>query len=464
MVSIETVVLISRKNCCGERTKNVEIRLANELPPKPGNQMFSGGELLGTFKGPGTDGQRIEIQSSPGWEEKTGFYLIIQMDMGSQAEYLNLNEVFAYGVPAQRLLPATAFMSSVYIPVNGADFSAGKCIDGVTNGPIEDVCHTKREKAPWFAIKFGNEETVSIETMILFSRADSGFRRTKGVKIHLANELPQSSEQLFTGGDLLGTFEGPATEAGQRIVIPSTSGWENKKGHYLIVQMDATTRAEYLNLKEVFVYGSTNKYPTGSGEKLAPSESFMSSVQSPLTYSANKCIDGNTDGPKEDMCHTQAERAPWLAISFGEQRMVSIETVVLFNRIHGTPSAWERTKNIEVRLANELPPKPTTGMFTGGVLLGTYKGPAGKGEIVEIRSSPGWEKKRGRNLIIQIDMDSANDRLNLKEVFAYGHSHLHTSGTVAFVKIKETSIFRSARTSCRTFDSPAVHPSRANFS
>ena len=96
VVSIETVVLINRKNCCGERTKNVEIRLANELPPKPGNQMFSGGELLGTFKGPGTDGQRIEIQSSPGWEKKTGFYLIIQMDMGT-ANFLNLIEVVAYG-------------------------------------------------------------------------------------------------------------------------------------------------------------------------------------------------------------------------------------------------------------------------------------------------------------------------------------------------------------------------------
>ena len=96
---------------------------------------------------------------------------------------------------------------------------------------------------------------------------------------------------------------------------------------------------------------------------------------------------------------------------------------------------------MEVRLANELPPKPTTGMFTGGVLLGRYEGPAGKGEIVEIRSSPGWENKRGHYLIIQIDMDARKDRLNLKEVFAYGHSHLHTSGTVAFVKIKETSIF-----------------------
>ena len=114
--------------------------------------------------------------------------------------------------------------------------------------------------------------------------------------------------------------------------------------------------------------------------------------------------------------------------------MVSIETVVLFNRNEGgTLAPWERTKNVEVRLANELPPKPTTGMFTGGILLGRYKGPAGKGEIVEIRSSPGCKKKRGRYLIIQIDMDAGNDRLNLKEVFAYGHSHFHSAGSVIFL-------------------------------
>ena len=71
-------------------------------------------------------------------------------------------------------------------------------------------------------------------------------------------------------------------------------------------------------------------------------------------------------------------------------------------------------------------------MFTGGILLGRYKGPAGKGEIVEIRSSPGWEKKRGRYLIVQIDMDVTNERLNLKEVFAYGHSHFHSAGSVTF--------------------------------
>ena len=59
--------------------------------------MFTGGELLGTFKGPGTMGQQIEIKSGPGWEKKSGRYLVIQMNHKGKPEYLNLQEVFAVG-------------------------------------------------------------------------------------------------------------------------------------------------------------------------------------------------------------------------------------------------------------------------------------------------------------------------------------------------------------------------------
>ena len=60
--------------------------------------MFTGGELLGTFKGPGTGTQlQIEIKSGPGWEKKSGRYLVIQMNHKGKPEYLNLQEVFAVG-------------------------------------------------------------------------------------------------------------------------------------------------------------------------------------------------------------------------------------------------------------------------------------------------------------------------------------------------------------------------------
>ena len=58
--------------------------------------MFTGGNLLGTFGGPATSGQLIEIKSEPRWPLKNGRFLIVQMDNGNDP--LNLKEVVAYGV------------------------------------------------------------------------------------------------------------------------------------------------------------------------------------------------------------------------------------------------------------------------------------------------------------------------------------------------------------------------------
>ena len=44
----------------GQRTRNVDVRISDELPTSR-SQMFSGGTLLGHFAGPGTDGQHIPI-------------------------------------------------------------------------------------------------------------------------------------------------------------------------------------------------------------------------------------------------------------------------------------------------------------------------------------------------------------------------------------------------------------------
>ena len=94
IVFIIITVLVNRKDCCGKRTRNVEVRLSDQLPLN-GQKMFTGGHLLGTFAGPGRSGQRIEIDSEKGWENKSGRYLVIQMDNGKDP--LNLQEVFAFG-------------------------------------------------------------------------------------------------------------------------------------------------------------------------------------------------------------------------------------------------------------------------------------------------------------------------------------------------------------------------------
>ena len=94
---MEKVLLFNRGEGGYERTKNVQIRISNELPAN-GKTMFSGGQALGTFKGPATRGQINEIRSGPGWHNKIGRFLIIQMNMGKGGNYLNLHEVQAVGI------------------------------------------------------------------------------------------------------------------------------------------------------------------------------------------------------------------------------------------------------------------------------------------------------------------------------------------------------------------------------
>ena len=45
---------------CAKWTRNVEVRVSDDLPTSA-SQKFSGGSLLGTFAGPGTKGQHITI-------------------------------------------------------------------------------------------------------------------------------------------------------------------------------------------------------------------------------------------------------------------------------------------------------------------------------------------------------------------------------------------------------------------
>ena len=92
--------------------------------------------------------------------------------------------------------------------------------------------------------------------------------------------------------------------------------------------------------------------PFKTEPELKPVTATMSSTfRSDDHFRAAKCIDGNTRGPDVgvsdgeavDLCHTDGEPAPWLAIDFGTQ--VNVRRVEIFNRIS---CCAERTRNVEV--------------------------------------------------------------------------------------------------------------------
>ena len=306
------------------------------------------------------------------------------------------------------MLPVAASLSTTY-----KHLSAKKCIDGVTNGNIKDLCHSKLELAPWLALDYGKGRTISVEKVVLFNREDCCSTRTKNVEIRLSNKLPASGNKMFSGGKLLGTFKGPATR-GQEVEIRSMPGWEKKFGRYLIIQMNFGNAANYLNLQEAFALGISHFAPS----KMLPLAATLSTTYK--YFSAKKCIDGVTNGNIKDLCHSKREFAPWLALDYGKGRTISVEKVVLFNRVD---CCWSRTKNVQIRLSNGLP-RSGRQMFQGGKLLGTFKGPASRGQQVEIQSGIGWENKFGRYIIIQINNgeNKPTSMLNLKEVFAIGIS------------------------------------------
>ena len=94
---------------------------------------------------------------------------------------------------------------------------------------------------------------------------------------------------------------------------------------------------------------------------------------------AANCIDGNVAGTS---CHTLHDRHPWLALDYG--KTFAIQTVQIFNR-HDCCGA--RTRNVEVRISEELPAPATTTdnqKFSGGSLLGNFPGPGTDGQYIII--------------------------------------------------------------------------------
>ena len=98
-------------------------------------------------------------------------------------------------------------------------------------------------------------------------------------------------------------------------------------------------------------------------------------------FPAAKCIDGDTEGHSfhdRNMCHTNGEPSPWLAIDYGTT--VTVKTVEIFNR---DGCCGDRTKNVDVRVSNELPTSDNQ-MFSGGSLLGHFAGPGTNGQLITI--------------------------------------------------------------------------------
>ena len=137
-----------------------------------------------------------------------------------------------------------------------------------------------------------------------------------------------------------------------------------------------------------------------------PATASMSSVY----ITADNCIDGNEGG---SLCITLYEAAPWLALDYGSE--VKVSSVVLINRITSDPDRAARARNVNIRVSS-TPPASGSKMFTGGQLLGTFKGPGTSGQRIEVT---GGTQLTGRYVVVQMDFSSGADVINLLEVTAW---------------------------------------------
>ena len=119
--------------------------------------------------------------------------------------------------------------------------------DYCTDSDPNTICHTLEEKAPWLALHFPS--SVKVKRVEIKNRVDCCGDRMRNVEVRVTDSLPTTGDAMFTGGELLGTFTGPASD-GQLVEV---EGETAIMGQFVLVQMD--NGRDVLNLAEVRVFG-----------------------------------------------------------------------------------------------------------------------------------------------------------------------------------------------------------------
>ena len=122
---------------------------------------------------------------------------------------------------------------------------ASKCIDGIMTDQ-SNLCHSKGNKnSPWFALEF--PEPVKVSRVDIYNKGSPQTisERLKNVEVRLTEDLPTSDEEMFTGGQLLGTL---STTTGGLIKVEGPE----RTGRYVLIQMN---NPKNLALHEVVAFG-----------------------------------------------------------------------------------------------------------------------------------------------------------------------------------------------------------------
>ena len=84
----------------------------------------------------------------------------------------------------------------------------GDCMSTGAKNKGTNMCHTKSETAPWIGIDYGT--TVNVQEVIILGYCCG--EQTQDVHVRISDDLPTSSEKMFSSGTLLGRYKGYAYE------------------------------------------------------------------------------------------------------------------------------------------------------------------------------------------------------------------------------------------------------------
>ena len=91
VAAINKVIIYNRRHCCGDRTKNVALRVG--LTKFTKGMELDNNEICATYEGPGSDGEEIVMNCS---STMIGQYVSMHLRLDTPG-ILNINEIMIYG-------------------------------------------------------------------------------------------------------------------------------------------------------------------------------------------------------------------------------------------------------------------------------------------------------------------------------------------------------------------------------
>jgi len=145
---------------------------------------------------------------------------------------------------------------------------------------------------------------------------------------------------------------------------------------------------------------------TNPAPEITPLDIKMSSTYKYVLF-ASYCIDGSTTNEKVCATDVNGGTFPWITL-------VIPRSIVRKVRITNPDvEQWsDNMENMKIWVGNDFPSSPNE-EYTGGALMGTFKGPGKLGEVVEITSKTGVE---GTHVVVQMK----THHISLSEIEVFG--------------------------------------------